>query len=157
MEENKREIVDVQALPITANYNWSVGVLMETFFKSLAKKKILASKCPACEYTYVPPRNRCGKCSAEMKKGNLVPVSGKGRLKSYTLARVQLDADGNFVDRKQPEIIGAVQLEGTDSTVFMPLQGIKPEAIRAGMKVEVQWSKKPKGEPTDIQGFKPAP
>ena len=157
MEENKSDIIDVEALPLTANYNWSVGVVMEAFIEELAKKKILASKCPACEYTYVPPRNRCGKCSAEIKKKNLVPVSGKGTVKSFTLARVQLDGDGNFLDLKKPGIIGAVQLDGTDSTVFMPVEGIKPEEIHAGMKVQVQWAKKPKGELADMQGFKPAP
>jgi len=38
----------------------------------------------------------------------------------------------------------------------MPLEGIKPQDVTEGLKVEVQWRKETKGELADIRCFKPA-
>jgi hypothetical protein len=152
----KSEIVEVQALPFVAAFSWSTGFLMEKFIKELANKKILAAKCPGCGYTYVPPRSRCGKCHAKIQEKNLITLSGKGTLVNYTTAHVKLDGDGNFQDLEKPEIIGAIKLDKADSTIFMPLEGIKPKDVTEGLKVKVQWRDETKGELADIRCFKPA-
>ena len=152
----KSEIVEVQALPFVAAFSWSTGFLMEKFIKELANKRILAAKCPGCGYTYVPPRNRCGKCHAKMEEKNLITLSGKGTLVSYTTAHVKFDGNGNFQDLKKPEIIGAIKLDKADSTIFMLLEGIKPKDVTEGLKVKVQWREETKGELSDIRCFKPA-
>ena len=154
--KRKSEIVEVQALPFLANFSWSTGFLMQKFIRELANKKVLAAKCPGCGYTYVPPRSRCGKCYAKIEEKNLITLSGKGTLVSYTTAYVKLDGDGNFQDLKQPVIIGAIKLENADSTIFMPLEGIKPQDVTEGLKVKVQWREETKGELSDIRSFKPA-
>ena len=65
--EKQSEVIKVQGLPVVvAGFNWSTGVLMEKFIKTLAEKKILAAKCPKCGYTHVPPRRRCIKCNATL-------------------------------------------------------------------------------------------
>jgi uncharacterized OB-fold protein len=153
MVKSKSEIVDVQALPFVANFSWSTGFLMQKFIQELANKKILAAKCPGCGYTYVPPRSRCGKCYAKIEEKNMVNLSGKGTLVSYTKAHVKLDGQGNFQDLKKPEIIGAIKLDKADSTIFMPLEGIKPRELAEGLKVKVQWREKTKGELSDIRCF----
>jgi len=152
----KSEIVEVQALPFLANFSWSTGFLMQKFIKELANRKILAVKCPGCGYTYVPPRARCGKCHAKMEEKNLITLSGKGTLVSYTTAHVKLDGNGNFEDLKKPEIIGAIKLDKADSTIFMPLEGIKPKDVKEGLKVKVEWREETKGELSDIKSFTPA-
>ena len=152
----KSEIVEVQALPFVAAFSWSTGFLMEKFIKELANKKILAAECPRCGYTHVPPRSRCGKCNAKIEEKNLITLSGKGTLVSYTTAHVKLDGNGNFQDLEKPEIIGAIKLEKADSTIFMPVEGIKPKDITEGLKVKVQWRDETKGELADIRCFKPA-
>ena len=152
----KSEIVEVQALPFVAAFSWSTGFLMEKFIKELANRRILAAKCPGCGYTYVPPRARCGKCHAKIEEKNLVTLSGRGTLISYTAAHVKLDGNGNFQDLKKPEIIGAIKLEKADSTIFMPIEGIKPRDITEGFKVKVQWRDETKGELSDIKCFTPA-
>ena len=152
----KSAIVDVQALPFFAAFSWSTGFLMEKFIKELANRKILAAKCPGCGYTYVPPRARCGKCNAKIEEKNLINLSGKGTLVSYTTAYVKLDGNGNFQDLEKPEIIGAIKLDKADSTIFMPLEGIKPKDITEGLKVKVEWREETKGELSDIRCFKPA-
>jgi uncharacterized OB-fold protein len=154
--KSKSGIVEVQALPFLANFSWSTGFLMEKFIKELAHKKILAAKCPECGYTYVPPRSKCGKCYAKIEEKNLVNLSGKGTLVSYTKAYVKLDDNGNFEDLKKPEIIGAIKLDKADSTIFMPLEGVKPRDLVKGLKVKVQWREETKGELSDIKCFEPA-
>jgi len=149
------EIVRVTGIPFTAAYAWSVGIPMEKFIKAFAGKKLLASKCPGCGYTYTPPRNRCGKCSARIEDKDMVELSGKGTLLSYTAAHVELDGAGNWKDLAGPKLIGAIQLEGADSTVFMPLDKVEEEALKAGMKVEVVWNDTTKGELADLKAFKP--
>ena len=154
--KSKSEIVEVQALPFVANFSWATGFLMQRFIKELANKKILAVKCPGCGYTYVPPRSRCGKCHAKIEEKNLINLSGKGKLLSYTTVHVKLDGEGNFQDLEKPVIIGAIKLDNADSTIFMPVEGIKPRDLVEGLKVKVQWQQETKGELSDIRCFKPA-
>ena len=154
--KSKSDIVEVQALPFVANFSWSAGFLMEKFIKELANKRILAAKCPGCGYTYVPPRSRCGKCYAKIEEKNMMNLSGKGTLVSYTKAYVKLDGQGNFQDLEKPEIIGAIKLDNADSTIFMPLERIKLRDVTEGLKVKVQWREETKGELSDIRYFIPA-
>ena len=129
---------------------------MEKFIKSLADKKLFAAKCPGCGYVYVPPRNRCGKCNTKIEENDLIELSGKGQLQSYTLGVVKLDGSGNFEDLPTPQAIGAVKLEGADSTVFLPLHDADAEKLGKGMQVKILWNDELKGHPTDIKGVKPA-
>ena len=155
VEKSSEGIIRVQGLPFVAGFKWSVGFQMERFIKALANKKILAAKCPKCGYTYVPPRSRCGKCYAKLSEENLVVLSGKGNLISYTTAYVELDGEGNYRDLKKPKIIGAIKLDDADSTIFMPVEEAEPSAVKEGMKVEVQWREQTKGELADLKYFKP--
>jgi len=155
MNSENSEIVRVTGVPYTAGFKWSVGLPMEKFIKALADKKILASKCPKCGYIYTPPRNRCGKCNAKIEDKDIIKLSGKGSLVRYTAAYVELDGAGNFNDLKKPKLIGAIKLDGADSTIFMPLSGVDPKKLAPGTKVKVQWRKETKGEIADLEGFKP--
>jgi len=155
--ETKSNVITVQGLPIVvANFNWSVGFQMERFLKALGNKKILSAKCPECGYTYVPARNRSGKCYARMDEKDLVEISGKGILLSYTRAYVELDGKGNWIDLKEPKIIGAIKLDGADSTLFMPLGEVQFENLKIGMLVEPVWNSELKGSWKDIKYYKPA-
>jgi len=153
---SQSEIVLTRApVPLVFGFRWSVGRMMEKFIKTLADRKILGAKCPECGYVYVPPRWRCGKCYSRMGEENLIELSAKGTLLSYTTAYVELDAVGNFNDLDKPKVIGAIKLENADSILFMPLGEIKPEDLKEGMKVEVAWRGKTKGELADIKYFVP--
>ncbi len=156
MHLEREGIVRVKGLPFVARFKWSTGFLMERFIKSLAEKKLLGAKCPSCGYTYVPPRSRCGKCLTKLGEKNLVELSGRGVLVGYTTAYVGLDGEGNFVDLEKPRVIGAIKLEGADSTIFMPIGEIDPEGVREGMEVEPKWREATRGELADIEYFKPS-
>lgn len=156
MAQQGSKVLKVVGIPYTANYAWSVGVPMEKFIKSLKDKQLLASKCPNCGYVYAPPRNRCGKCNSEIGEGDIIKLSGKGSLVGYTTGHVELDGAGNWKDLKKPQVIGAVKLEGADSTVFVPLEVADPKKLKTGMAVKVKWAKEPKGEIKDIECFQTA-
>jgi uncharacterized OB-fold protein len=150
---SEEKVIRYKGLPFVAGFRWSVGFPMERFMKLLVNKKILAAKCPGCGYTYVPPRSRCGRCHAQLGETNLVELSGKGKLVSYTVAHVELDGSGNFRDLEKPRVIGAVKLEGADSTLFVPLEEVDPREVKEGMEVEVKWREEMKG-PADL-AFRP--
>ena len=153
---DKKAPIVVNGLPIVqAGFNWSVGFQMEKFLKALATKKFLASKCPECGYVFAPPRNTCSRCWKKMDEKNLLELSGKGTLLGWTVAYVELDGKGNWVDLKAPKIIGAVKLDGADSTVFMPLDEVKEKDLKAGMKVGLVWESEAKVGWKNIKYFKP--
>ena len=152
----KREITRVSGMPIVAGFQWSVGKMMEKFIKSFAERKILGAKCPKCGYTYVPPRARCGKCYTKIDERNLVQLSGKGTLTGYTSAFVRLDGKGNFLDLREPRVIGAIKLDDSDSTIFLPLGKVDPKDVKEGSRVEAVWREETKGEIADLLCFRPA-
>ena len=148
-------IIRVEGFPFLAGFRWSVGKLMERFIKELANKKIFGTKCSKCGYTYVPPRSRCGRCHAKMAEGDLTELPGKGTLESFTVAHVELDGAGNFLDLDRPKVIGAIKLDDADSIVFFPVEEIDPKELKEKMRVEIVWREEPKGEIADIRYFKP--
>jgi len=150
----KEQIIKVDSLPLGAGFNWSVGVLMEKFIKSLADKKLLGSKCGKCGYVHAPPRTRCVKCNAKVGEDGLVELSGKGTLLGSTVAAVELDGKCNWLDLESPKIIGAIKLEDADSTLFLPVEATDPEILGPGAAVAIEWSDETKGEIADIKGFK---
>lgn len=154
--EGKSEIVEVNTFPFPAGFNWAVGPAMQSFIQALAGKKVLGAKCPSCGYTYVPPRSRCGKCYEAIEEKNMVDLSGGGTLMSYTKAHVKMDGNGNFQDLENPMVIGAVKLDGADSLLFLPVEGVKAADLKEGLKVRIQWREEAKGELADIKGFEPA-
>lgn len=156
MSSQSEIVLTRSPVPLVFGFRWSVGEMMEKFIKTLADRKILGAKCPECGYVYVPPRWRCGKCYSRMGVGNLIELSGKGTLLSYTTAYVELDAVGNFNDLDKPKVIGAIKLENADSILFMPLGEIKAEDLKEGMRVEAAWREETRGELADIKYFVPA-
>jgi uncharacterized OB-fold protein len=148
------KIIRVEGLPLGAGFNWSVGVLMEKFMNALAQKKLLAAKCPACGYVVAPPRTRCPRCNARIGEPDLIELSGKGKIIGRAQAQVELDGKCNFRDLKEPKLIGAIKLDGADSTIFMPIEPPDPAKLPIGASVSVQWNDQLKGEIADIRCFK---
>jgi len=153
--EGKSEIVEVKTFPFPAGFNWAVGPMMERFIQTLAGRKVLGARCPGCGYTYVPPRSRCGQCQAAIAEKDVVELSGKGTLISYTNAHVAPDGNGNLKDLEKPIVVGAVKLEDADSVLFMPVEGVKPQDLKIGLAVKVRWREETKGAVADICCFEP--
>jgi len=143
------EVIRYQGIPFVARFRLSAGELMERFYQSLKAKKLTALKCN-CGYTVFPPRIRCPKCYARLTEENLVELSGKGQILSFTKVYFKLDGKGNFVDLDEPQVLASIKLDQSDSIFFAKVCGEPKD----GAKVEVVWREETKGEFSDILCFK---
>jgi uncharacterized OB-fold protein len=138
---------------VRAEYTFWVGRYMDKFFDALENKKIIGNKCPNCEDVFVPPRKICGKCNLKMPLDqNWVDLPNTGILKNYTITPYKIN-DRSSRKVKKPQIIGMVQIEGSNTSVVYRLLDILPEEIKIGMKLKIEWEEKPNGNPSDIKGF----
>ncbi|MEM2177140.1 MAG: Zn-ribbon domain-containing OB-fold protein [Archaeoglobaceae archaeon] len=138
-----------EGIPFVARFRWSVGEIHEEFLKGLKDAKLIASKCN-CGYTVFPPRARCPKCFKKLGKENLVEISGRGVVESFTKVFFKLDGNGNEIWLENPENLALVKLVDTNSRiVFRSL-----EEVCEGNEVEIVWNTERSGNLSDILGVK---
>ena len=137
---------------INVPYSWWAGDTASRFFTALRdEKKILGTRCDACNRTFVPPRKTCPLCFGENE--NWVEVAPHGVVESFTVARRQLAA----IPRKVPVIFGLIRLDGADTALLHYIDEVAPETVQIGMRVTACFAPDPGGNITDITHFKPAP
>jgi hypothetical protein len=152
MEELKNVVVE--KMPIAASFNWSVGKYMDRYIKELKNKRLFGVKCPNCGCVYLPPRMMCERCFTKIEEW--VEVSDEGTVESFTIAQVKLDREeGGLKELEEPEIIGLIKHDGTDSCLVHRLGEVKPEDVKIGMKVRAVWTDEPNGELGDLKYYKP--
>jgi len=88
--------------------------------EGLKRGKFIGARCSECDGVNFPPRAVCSICGG--KRLEPVDVEGKGRLRSFTVARV---APRGF---KPPYIVGLVELE-QGPWVIGNIIDLDPEAI----------------------------
>lgn len=106
----------------------------------LSEKKLMGSKCKACDAVFVPPRSICVKCySSDMQ---WVEMKGSGRLAAFTCITVappfMIDQGYN---RNNPYISGVVELE-EGGRVDARIEGVdptRPDDIKVGMPLKVKY------------------
>lgn len=135
-------------LPVTSRYTY--GLAGERFFRALKDEgKILGSRCPRCEITYVPGRVFCERCLAELNDWR--EVGNQGEVHTFTL--VYVDLDGSPLEMPRP--VAFVQI--ADGGLVHFLGEVDPDEIYIGMPVEAVL--KPlaerKGDIRDILYFRP--
>ncbi len=137
-------------IPITNRY--TSGVSGQKFFQALKEEeKILGTVCNRCDITYVPMKLFCERCFAELNE--TVDVGDTGKLVSFSV--VHVDLDGKKIN--PPQMVGLIELGGSQAKIVHLLGEVKPADLRLGMTVKAVW-KMPlgrEGKITDIQYFKP--
>ena len=118
-----------------------------SFNKFLSEKKLMASQCKKCHAMYLPPRPLCTRCySSEME---WIELQGGGTLTAYTVIAVGptfMVEEG--YDRKNHYCSGIVQLE-EGPKISARITGVdskKPETIKIGTPLEVDFLEKGEGE-----------
>jgi len=138
---------------IRAEFAFWVGRYMDKFYDAFENKKIIGNKCPKCGDVFVPPRKICGKCNIMIPfDQNWVDLPDTGTLKNYTITYYKIN-DRATRKVKKPQIIGMVQIDGSNTAIIYRLLDIEPEEVKIEMKVKVVWGDKTKGDPSDIKGF----
>lgn len=136
------------------HYIYSAGIAGEKFFTALRDEgKILGVECKSCKITYVPPRIYCEKCFAELNEKSFIDVGLRGRVKTFTVAR--LDKMGQKLAK--PEIFAIIAF-GPNATGFLHKLGeVEPGKVKIDMAVEAVLKPKREraGKLTDIAYFKP--
>lgn len=137
---------------INIPYSWWAGETASKFFSTLRdEKKIIGTRCSACDKVFLPPRKVCPACFTENREW--VSLSDEGTLLSFTVARRQFAAIPK--ERKIPVIWGLIKLDGADTAMLHHLDEVKPENVSIGMRVKAVFSEVRKGCIHDISHFKP--
>ena len=129
---------------------YTAGAVGSRFLIELRdNKKIMGTKCPACDLVYVPARSVCKYCFGKLDQ--FVEVSDRGTLQTYTVACQQ-----NGVQPVDPPIIyGIIQLDGASTAMVHMLGEVDLEELQIGMRVKAVFKEKRVGSILDIKYFKP--
>lgn len=131
---------------------YSAGAVGSRFLIELRdNKKIMGTRCPACNRVYVPARSVCKDCFGELSEW--VEVSQRGTLLTYTVTY----QSNPIQPVSTPIVYGIVQLDGADTGFVHMLGEVDPEKLKSGMKVKAVFKvkKERQGNILDIKYFKP--
>ncbi len=128
-----------------------------SYERFLTEEKLMGSRCQSCGSLFVPPRTICIKCyGSDME---WIEMKGRGKLAAFTCIAVGppfMRKEG--YDRKHPYVSGVIQLEEGVKVVarIEGVDGNKPETIRIGTPVQVQFLHRGEGENlTAFLAFRP--
>jgi uncharacterized OB-fold protein len=149
-EQNKdRWVVDGQlALP----YQYFAGTVGSHFLTSLRdRKKILGQRCPTCNKVFVPPRQTCERCFANLADA-WVELSDVGEVTGVTVINYQ----EKYLPLPPPYALALIKLGGADTPLTHVVAGVDPANVKVGMKVKAVFADERKGSLLDIKYFTPA-
>lgn len=110
----------------------TLSFTIESFYKFVSERKIMAARCSECGTLLLPPRPVCTKClSTDFK---WVELRGNGKLLSYTVIHV---SPVQF-ESMAPYTVGIVELEDGPHLPGM-IRDVEPEKIMVGMDLKVDF------------------
>jgi uncharacterized OB-fold protein len=135
-------------MEIGFDYTRSLGPTLSRFMTALAERRILGARdsdgrvhAPPFEYdpvTFAPP-------------GDLVPVGTQGTVTSWSWMPRPLEGQ----PLAHPFAWALIRLDGADTAMLHAVDAGSAEAMRTGMRVQVQWADNPVGHIRDIACFEP--
>ena len=129
---------------------YTAGAVGSKFLIELRdNKRIMGTKCAACNRVYVPARSVCTDCFAQLNEW--VEVSDKGTLLTYAIARQSTVAQ----PVTPPIIYGIVQLDGADTGLVHMLGEVQLEKLHVGMRVQAVFKEERTANILDIKYFRP--
>jgi len=129
---------------------YSAGAIGSRFLIELRdKKRIMGTRCPACNRVYVPARSICKDCFGQLDEW--VEVSDRGTVLTYAV-----DHESKPIQpMATPIVYGIIQLDGADTGFVHMLGEVDPEQLRVGMRVQAVFKEERVGNILDIKYFKP--
>jgi uncharacterized OB-fold protein len=137
-------------------YNYAAGAAASRFFTELKEsKRILATRCPRCHRTLVPPRSFCERDFVRCDEW--VEVGPGGEVASFTVTFEQ------FAGLKEPPyVIALIKLDGSTTSLAHFLGEVDARdphklfaQVKAGLRVEAVFRKERRGNILDIEYFRP--
>ncbi|MCU0820985.1 MAG: Zn-ribbon domain-containing OB-fold protein [Spirochaetes bacterium] len=133
-------------------YTYFAGATGSRFITTLRdQKKITGVKCSKCNKVYIPPRGNCDICMEDISK-NWVDIKNTGTVTNYTVVRYK----DKHLPKNPPYILALIKLDGADTSVAHIVEGIDPEKVKIGMKVQAVFAKEQRNTLREIDHFEPA-
>lgn len=135
------------------HYKVRLGQAWSRFMRGLQERKLLGSRCAACERTYVPPQQYCESCFEPIDEWlELEPV---GTLHTSTIVYQGFEGGPTA-----PYAVGAIKIDGTDSLLLHFIGGVDlnsqldaRDQLRSGTRVRAVWADTREAAITDISYF----
>lgn len=128
--EHVERNADLRSWPgeFPVSHLYTAGVAGERFLRELKDGgRFLASRCAACDRTYIPPSLFCPRCFAAL--GDWKQVGPQGTVRAVTSAYRGLDDE----PLDTPDVLALVQLDGADTPL---LHRIGEGDVSVGARVE---------------------
>jgi len=140
--------------PLQILYHYEIDYLHSyaqdsEFFRGLAQKRLMGSRCTCCGYTYATPRSHC-MCCGEPTEWIELPKTG--RVHTWTTCYF---GSQEFL-KETPFHLALIEFEGVDTLLLARLCGVDTEDIFVGMPVKAKFLRNSKFKPTDVY-FVPDP
>ncbi|MCK5774173.1 MAG: Zn-ribbon domain-containing OB-fold protein [Thermoplasmata archaeon] len=137
-----------------ADYFYSNGVAGDRFFKHLMKKDtFLASECPECGVTFIPPRLYCEDCFCGIPDDKWVEVKAQGVIRTNTTAMI----DAHNEPLEEPVVMALIEIDDTDGAMLGRIKTDMLGMDLAGLmvKAKLRPRKDREGTMKDILYFEP--
>jgi len=132
-------------------YSYFAGRVGSTFLTTLRdKKKIMGVKCNTCNKVFVPPRQTCERCMEDIRD-NWVELKNTGTVTNFTVVRYE----DKHMPKKVPYVLAMIHLDGADTPMTHIIEGVKPEKVKIGMRVEAVFADEDTNTIMNIDHFKP--
>ncbi len=130
-------------------YQYFAGTTGSKFIVALRdEQKILGVRCEACDKTFVPPRQTCERCFADLTD-QWVEVSNEGEVTGFTIVR---HAEP-YQPKEPPYVLALIKLDGTDTPLAHILDCGDVENARIGMRVKAVFAEEPQENILQIAHF----
>ena len=136
--ERGTEVFAVDPLTIRAHFevDYIHSYKQDTpFFHGLAKRKLLGSRCPKCNYKFATPRVHCMYCGGPTQ---WIELPAEGRVHSWTVCYF---AAQEFL-KEVPFTLVLVEFDGVDTLFLSRLVGVERADIRIGLPVKAKFRRK---------------
>jgi len=132
---------------IPLRYEYTAGVAGERFLRGLQEGRILASRCPKCGVSYLPPKAYCVSCFERI--GKFREVGPLGRVAALTESHVNFDG----TRREKPILLAYITFKGASGGIIHRVSG---RGVTNGSNVEPIYRprKKRTGSLLDIEEFR---
>lgn len=111
--------------------------LSAEFWRLAAQGTLATQRCTACGWRSYPPRMVCANCHADPPAFEWAPVSGRGRLATWTVIRNALLP--GFADLT-PYVVAEVELEEQDGLrIVARLPDVPEDALAIGLPLTVEF------------------
>ncbi len=150
MEERYKDSFVVKgklALP----FQYFAGRTGSRFLTTLRDRKVIMGvRCQQCNKVFVPPRQTCERCMADLSDA-WVELKPTGTVTGFTVVR--------YPEPHQPVappyILALIQLDGADASLCHVVRGIPASQMKVGLRVKAVFAKKSGATIMDIACFRP--